>query len=135
MNVYSGNTLSSSKILNKVIPSSIVHAIRSGDINQVKSILGENVQPDKGGIYQFKKNTTKYFFLVSNIKILSSRIQYFKSPHNLSSFREELKKKFKTIPQGKGHSVGREIVFEQEGLRIIFNNNSKQNLKAIEVSW
>lgn len=84
-------------------------------------------------LYLFNKDKTKIEVYLKQDKVYKVIYNYYQSKFSLKEFEKELES-FTLIKQ-KGHAANRHIIFRKDSIQIIFNNNSKKTLKALEVIW
>jgi len=106
--------------------------INSQKIEDYIKIYGKPVKEYKN-IIQLKNKNTNIVLFLSKKKVVKAQYLFFKS----TFFLEEHQEKLKGLKQvhSKGHNAGQSISFIGKNIKYEFNNNSKKNLRSLEITW
>ena len=99
-------------------------------ISKLSDLYGEPVQKSENNI-EYKWNGQPIIVELKNKKIHKITYSFFKSKHNIGNLSEYLKN-YKYI---KSNAHISNHIFAKENIIIKFNDNSKKNIKLMQLIW
>jgi hypothetical protein len=115
-----------------VCASDIVKLPKSNSLNEYEKLYGKAQKVDKDHL-KIKNKDFEIYLDLKNNKIIKTEFRFYKSNKTLSQYKNKLED-YQYL-KNRGHLGGRELYFVKDNQTIIFNNNSKKNLKAVIIRW